>query len=153
MEMLIQSRMMVRGVVSEDTLYLAYWKWLGPTERAKAAGALRATRAALLAGTLSPVDAWGPIVREELYDLSVDPGATKNLSDSRPEALARWRQFLLDYGATCPPQLPDRYKATRDESLLSDPERALLQGVPDAFLTPRVPDTRHEHQLESLGYL
>ncbi|MCF6284320.1 MAG: sulfatase [Candidatus Hydrogenedentes bacterium] len=130
MELLIQSRCLVRGVVTDDTLYLAYWKWLSPEACAKAAGTLRATRAALSEGVRTPVDTWGPIVREEFYDLKADPGALRDVAADNPEAVARWRAYLRDYGEACPPQLPDRFKATRDQRLLSETELKTLDGVP-----------------------
>jgi len=153
MEMCIQSRSLIRGVVTDDALYLAYWKWLSPDACADAAGNLRATREALLAGTLAPVDPWGPIVREALYDLRDDPTAQRDLAGEQPDAVKRWRDYLLDYGRACPPQLPDRFKATRDQSLLSPAERALLEAVDPVFLRPQTPDGEHDHALEALGYL
>jgi hypothetical protein len=153
MELLIQSRSLVRGVVTDDTLYLAYWKWLSPEACAQAAITIRATRAALLDGTQAPVDSWGAIVREEFYDLSVDPDAVHNVAADNPEAVARWRAYLRDYERTCPPQLSDRFKATRDQRLLTEEERKTLGDVPAAFLQPTAPDTTHDHALETLGYL
>ena len=153
MELLIQSRSLVRGVVTDDTLYLAWWKWLSPEDCAKAAGAIRGTRAELLEGTVVPTDSWGPIVREELYHRKEDPGATRNLAEEHPEQLQQWRDYLRAYEATCPPQLSDRFKGTRDPGLLTEEEKKLVEGVGGEFLTPVAPEVPHEDALKSLGYL
>ncbi len=153
MELLIQSRCLVRAVVQEDALYVAYWQWRSPEECATAAGVLRKTRAALLDGSVEPVDTRGVIVKEALYDLATDPGAQHDIASAHPEEVARWRAYLLDYLKTCPPQLPDRFKATRDETLLNEAEQQLLKNVAEEFLQPTAPGTPHDHALESLGYL
>ena len=153
MELLIQSRCLVRAVVQEDMLYLAYWQWRSPEECATAAGVLRKTRAALLDGSVEPTDTRGPIVKEALYDLGTDPGAQNDIAASYPEEIARWRTYLLDYLKTCPPQLPDRFKATRDVTLLNAAEQQLLKNVAEEFLHPPAPGSPHDHALESLGYL
>lgn len=153
MELLIQSRCLVRAVIQKDTLYVAYWQWRSPEECAAAAGVLRKTRAALLDGSVEPVDARGGIVKEALYDLARDPGAQHDISSNHPEEVARWRAHLLNYLKTCPPQLPDRFKATRDRSLLTEAEQQLLKNVADEFFQPPAPGSPHDHALESLGYL
>lgn len=153
MELLIESRCVVRGVATEDALYLAYWKYLSPAECAEAAGKLPEIRAAYLNGTRPAVNLWGPIVREEYYDLTADPTCQNDLAEARPDDVARWRAYLLDYGKRCPPQLPDRYKVTRDPSLLSDSERAALEEVDPVFLSPPAPDGLDEDLLKTLGYL
>jgi hypothetical protein len=153
MELLIQSRCIVRGVITEDSLYLAYWKWLSPEASAAASAVLRPTRAALLRGEQASVDTRGPIVREEYYDLTVDPGALHDVSADDPEAVARWRSYLTDYLDSCPPQLPDSFKASRDKALLNDEELKLLEGVGAAFLESNGREETHEEALKALGYL
>ena len=153
LELLIQSRCMIRGVVTPDALYLAYWKYLSPEECARTAGELQEIRAAFLSGERAPLDPWGPIIREEYYDLRKDPGCQNNIAQDQPEATARWRRFLRDYGKTCPPQLPDTYKATRDPVLLTPEQSALLEGVDPAYLHLLDPARLDEEALETLGYL
>lgn len=153
MELVIQSRNVVRGVVTNDILYLAYWKWLPPEACAEAARLIRGTREEIVNGQVTPIDTWGPIVREELYDLRTDPGARHNRADEDPEGLSRWRTYLLEYGGSCPPQLSDRYKATRDSALLSPDEQVLLEKVPARFLQPVESDDTHDDALKALGYL
>lgn len=152
-ELQIQSRCMIRGVVTPDSLYLAYWKYLSAEECARAAGELQEIRAALASGEQKPVDPWGPIVREEYYDLREDPGCRNNIAEAHPETTVRWRTFLHDYGKACPPQLPDAYKATRDPALLTPEQAALLEGVDPAYLHLLDPALLDEESLETLGYL
>jgi hypothetical protein len=153
MELLIESRCVVRGVVSDSSLYLAYWKYLSPEECAATAGQLKTIRAEYLDGTRPPVDLWGAIVREEYYDLNADPGCQRDRAALEPDAVSRWRSYLLEYGKSCPPQFPDRYKVTRDPSLLSEEQRALLDGIDSVYLQPRGAGGVDEEMLKALGYL
>lgn len=153
LEQLIQSRMLIRGVVTGDSLYLAYWKYLSPAECAEAAGNLRAIRRELRDGVRAEVDPWGPIVREEYYDLARDPGCRKNLAEERPGEVARWRLYLREYQEACPPQLPDAYKATRDPSRLTPEHTRLLETVDPAWRRLLDPVPLDEEMLQTLGYL
>jgi hypothetical protein len=95
----------------------------------------------------------GPDVREEYYDLKSDPGCTTNLAADHPEAIARWRAYLEAYRASCPPQLPSRYKATLEPGILTPEQEALLEGVDPAYLEPPPDGGPDEEMLRSLGYL
>lgn len=153
LEQLIQSRMLIRGVVTESSLYLAYWKYLSPAECAETAGNLRAIRRELRDGTRAEVDPWGPIVREEYYDLTRDPDCRNNLAAERPGEVTRWRLYLREYQETCPPQLPDAYKATRDPSRLTPKHSRLLDAVDPVWRGLLEPVPIDEELLETLGYL
>lgn len=153
MELLIQSRCLIRGVITDEQLYLAYWKYLSPAECEATANLPRENRMAHYEGRIPPVDSWGPIVREEIYDLTADPGCKTDLSGERPEALARGRALLEEYRKTCPPQLPDRYKATKEQGILTPEEAALLEGIDPVYLAPPPNGMPDEEMLQTLGYL
>jgi hypothetical protein len=61
MELLIQSRCLIRGVVTDDELYLAYWKYLGPEECEAVANLPNENRLAYYEGRVESVDPWGPM--------------------------------------------------------------------------------------------
>jgi len=153
MELLIQSRCLIRAVITEEVLYLAYWKWLSPEDCERTANLPKENRMAFFEGAEKPIDPWGPIVREEYYDLKADPGCTTDLAATRPEALSRWRAHLEAYRETCPPQLPDRYKATKEANVLTPEQTMLLVGIDPAYLAPPPGGMPDEETLRTLGYL
>ena len=153
LELQIQSRCMIRGIVTDASLYLAYWKYLSPGECARAAGQLKMIRKELFDGARKPAEPWGEIVREEYYDLTRDPGCRNNLAAEKPTEVMRWRAELLEYGKACPPQLPDRFKATREIGVLTPAQAALLEDVDPAFLQPMDPAELDEDLLRAMGYL
>lgn len=153
LELLIQSRCLVRAVVTDTELYLAYGKWLSPEECEKTANLPKENRMAFFEGSEHPIDSWGPTVREEYYDLKADPACTTNLAPANPEVLARWRACLQTYRATCPPQLPDRYKATKEPGVLTPEQEKLLLGIDPALLAPPPNGLPDEDMLRTLGYL
>jgi len=153
LELMIQSRCMIRGVITDDALYLAYWKYLSPEECAEAAGKLKEIRKELFDGVRTPVDPWGEIVREEYYDLKRDPACQNNLAAEKPMEVMKYRLKLLEYGKTCPPQLPDAYKATRDPALLTPEQAEQLRMVDPAFQELLDPAAIDPETLEALGYL
>jgi hypothetical protein len=55
-----------------------------------------------------PIDTWGPIVHEELYDLELDPDETRDLSGSEPERLAQMRAILGAYEQRVRAAAPDQ---------------------------------------------
>lgn len=153
MELLIQSRCLIRAVITEDELYLAYWKWLSPEECEETAKLPKENRMAFFEGVEKPTDPWGPVVREEYYDLKTDPGCDNDLAAARPEALARWRAHLEAYRESCPPQLPDRYKATKEPAALTPDQALLLVGIDPVYLAPPPGGMPDEETLKTLGYL
>jgi hypothetical protein len=152
-ELLIQSRCLIRGVITDDELYLAYWKWLSPEDCERTANLPRENRMAFFEGIEKPIHPWGPIVREEYYDLKADPGCTEDLAAARSDALARWRAHLEAYRETCPPQLPDRYKATKEANVLTPEQATLLVGIDPAYLAPPPGGMPDDETLRTLGYL
>jgi arylsulfatase len=87
-ELLIQERNLVRAVTDEHWKYIAAQRWLGPSERPTAAEEQHLREEAVF------LDPWGPVVREELYDLQSDPGERNNVIDSEPEHRAQLRRAL-----------------------------------------------------------
>lgn len=153
MELLIQSRCLIRAVITEDALYLAYWKWLSPEDCERTANLPKENRMSFFEGSTQPTDPWGPIVREEYYELKSDPGCKRDLAATRPEALTRWRAHLEAYRETCPPQLPDRYKATKEPAALTPEQATLLVGIDPTYLAPPPGGMPDEETLRTLGYL
>lgn len=153
LELLIQSRCLIRGFITEDELYLAYWKWLSPEACEAVARQPKENRMAFYEGVEQPTDPWGPIIREEYYDLKADPGCKEDRAAQHPEALARWRARLEEYRATCPIQLPDRYKATKEPDALEPIHLPILENIDPAFLAPPPEGLPDAEMLRALGYL
>ena len=153
LELLIQSRCLIRAVATDTDLYLAYWKWLSPENCEKTANLPKENRMGFFEGSEHPTDPWGPIVREEYYDLTADPACKNNLAPASPDALARGRARLETYRATCPQQLPDRYKATKEPDVLTPAQKKLLEGIDPALLAPPPNGQPDEDMLRTLGYL
>lgn len=153
LELQIQSRCLIRAAVTGNELYLAYWKWLSPEDCERTANLPKENRMGFFEGSEHPTDPWGPIVREEYYDLKADPTCKNDLAPERPDALARWRAHLEAYRATCPPQLPDRFKATKEPGILTPDQEKLLAGIDPALLAPPPNGQPDEDLLRTLGYL
>ena len=153
LELLIQSRCLIRAVVTDSELYLAYWKWISPEDCERTANLPRENRMGFFEGSERAIDPWGPIVREEYYDLKDDPACSNNLAPEPVEALAHWRAHLDAYRAVCPPQLPDRFKATKEPGVLTPDQEELLVGVDPAMLVPPPNGQPDEELLRTLGYL
>ncbi len=90
-ELLVQHRNVVRSVVVGPWKYLQARRWLNPVQRSVIC---RAERKHELAAQERPFDPWSPVVHEELYDLSQDPGERRDLSGTEPTQLARMREVL-----------------------------------------------------------
>lgn len=153
LELLIQSRCMIRAVVTDNDLYLAYWKWLSPEDCERTANLPRENRMGFFEGSAHPTDPWGPIIREEFYDLKTDPACKNNRASEFPDALARGRACLGAYRITCPPQLPDRFKATKEPGVLTADQNKLLVGIDPVLLAPPPNGLPDEDMLRTLGYL
>jgi arylsulfatase A-like enzyme len=130
-ELLVEERCMLRAVVDGEHKYVAAMKWLTPAERSEAVTLLQARRDAYLEDPSLRTGNWAPTVREELYDLSADPGERTDLAAEHPQELARLRSVL---------EAPRR----KAEALASEP------GADEAS-TPMDAETRE--RLRALGYI
>ncbi len=118
-ELGIQSRLLLRSVVVDDTKYLAARRWLSPEERS---AAVREDRIGPLPAGSMPVDPWGEIVRETAFDLATDPDEQHPLDD--PETVALLREYVearRPADAEAPGPAP--------ETPMSDDERARLEAL------------------------
>ncbi len=115
-EVLIQNRNILRTMMVGRWKYIAAWKWHPPEERA----------AALAAEPGPATDIWGPPIREELYDLAVDPDERTDVSTENADVVARFRGHMANYLASC----------------------SRVEGRAPTALSPE-----EESALKSLGYL
>lgn len=94
-ETLIQHRSLIRAIVKDNRKYIAARRWLTPQQRP---GVLPRTKEIELNPEFH-LDIWGPIVHEEFFDLSADPGETRSLPlDKKGREL---REILAQYEADC----------------------------------------------------
>lgn len=81
-ELLIQHRNVLRSVTVGPWKYIQVRQWLNPRQRSELVRNERKHEEAALKVDFDP---WGPVVREELYNLADDPRETRNLKKSEPE--------------------------------------------------------------------
>jgi arylsulfatase A-like enzyme len=98
-ELLMETRDNARMAIEGDYKYLAWQRWLAPVECAHQAAVQQEQLDRLRAGKLPRIDPWGPVVREELYNIKDDPGEKRPIQDEAQ--LARMRQVLEQYKAFC----------------------------------------------------
>jgi arylsulfatase A-like enzyme len=94
-ELFVQHRGLIRTIIVDDWKYIAAQKWLRPSQRPKALvniGLFEADKNQHL-------DIWGPVVHEELYNLSADPGEKHNLMNE--EKMNQFRRMMEDYKLYC----------------------------------------------------
>jgi arylsulfatase A-like enzyme len=84
-ELLIQVRSIQRAVTQGAMSYIAGQKWLTPAEMVEVARQHRELVEQHDNGVVPPLDVWGPVVHEELYDLRADPAQRQNLLPEAPE--------------------------------------------------------------------
>ena len=101
-ETLLETRLVLHAVMSQDYKYIAAQKWLTPAECSEASKHQAEGREAMRKGVFPFTDPWGPAVHEALYNLKTDPGETKNLLNDAPEQVKKMREFLESYRALCP---------------------------------------------------
>jgi len=94
-ELLIQHRSLVRAVIQGQWKYIAAQKWLSPRRRPEALQRMQEDPS----DQDNPIDIWGPVVHEALYDLSADPGEKQSLSED--EKLGELRALLKQYEDYC----------------------------------------------------
>jgi len=112
-EVLIRHRNVVRVAVVGRWKYHQARRWMTPERRSQLIKEV-GERKLELAAAKRPFDPWGPIVREELYDLEADPGETRDLSASEPERLAKMRAILAAYEARVLAAAPGQQGGVQD---------------------------------------
>ncbi len=94
-ELFLKNRNSVRAVIKDNWKYIAALKWLRPRERPDALRNAEEFRK----NKKSRLDIWGPVVHEELYDLSTDPKEKHNLPDK--EKRRKLREIINQYKNYC----------------------------------------------------
>ncbi len=111
-ELMIQTRPMLRGIRLGALQYIAAWQWCEPADCSADAARQKEWRVRAVKEPATRTDPWGPVVREQLFDLSADPGAKNNLAGdpARASDMDRMRALLNGYRAKCPPEKSDLEK-------------------------------------------
>ena len=123
-ELHMETRSIVRTIINNGLKYHAAQRWLTPQECSQAADLKRQERelAQLRAGNLDVPLAWGEVVHEELYDLTVDPGETQSLLEKRTTERDAMRKLLDHYRSHCGQR--DSYGSAKDSSFPVTAEQA-----------------------------
>jgi arylsulfatase len=117
-ELGVQTRLLVRGVAADGWKYLEARRWLAPAEREIA---VRRKEIYFQPDSKEWVDPWGPVVRQELFELASDPAERRHRSDA-PERLDQLRG-LLEATRPAVPLEP------RQRAPMSDAERERLEAL------------------------
>lgn len=117
-ELGVQTRLLLRGVAKDGWKYLAARRWLTPEERA---AAVARKEVGLLPEGHDWIDPWGPIVREELFDLARDPDE-REPSDVQGERLQALRSLIQS-------QRPESSEEPGPATPLSDEQRRQLEAL------------------------
>jgi len=125
-ELMIRERTMQRTVIDGDWKYIVSYRWLAPEERPEAAGIEQELRDR---GYESPMLPWGPVVREELYNLAEDPGERIDLVEVNPDKLRKMRKELDSYRVYCEMHGLGSDDATDDDRPLTPVERERLRAL------------------------
>lgn len=96
-ELLIQHRNLIRTVIKDNWKYIAAQKWLIPQERPKVLQGAREFEE----NKKSYLSILGPIIHEELYNLSTDPEEKHNNLIENKEKHHELRKILLLYKSYC----------------------------------------------------
>jgi len=94
-ELFLEDRNLIRAVIKDNLKYITAIKWLEPQERPnviKNGNDLKRKKK-------SHVNIWGPIIREELYDLSTDKKEKHNISNK--EKRRELRNIIKKYRIFC----------------------------------------------------
>jgi hypothetical protein len=92
-ELLLSDRAIVRSVILGDWKYHAWVRWLNIRDRAMLTYNGRNWLGCLQEKGMM-LDFWGPVMKEELYDLANDPQEQVNLINQRPEVADQMRSYL-----------------------------------------------------------
>lgn len=96
-ELMIQHRNLVRMIFKDNWKYIAAVKWLKPEDRPAVLASIRKIEK----DKKKHLDIWGPVVHEELYNLTADPGETLNLVSIEKEKLKQFRKIYNEYKIYC----------------------------------------------------
>ena len=128
-ELLLNNRNLIRAVIKDDWKYISALQWLEPRERPKAINDFNNSSESNI-NKKSPVDIWGPVTWEELYNLSTDPKEKHNLPDM--EKRNEFKKIIDKYKKYC-----------RLKGLKSSPGENKKQPL----------SKKDKEKLKSLGYL
>lgn len=126
-ELLIQPRNLVRTVIEGDWKYIAAQKWLTLSEREESTRTRQRFFAELNEGKRKRIPLWAPIVHEELYNLSEDPGEKNNLISSNPAIRDRLNNTLRSFKEQC--QQFSSQEQSDPSAPLSEKERERLRSL------------------------
>lgn len=97
-ELMLGNRNLTRAVVRGNWKYISAMKWLDPPERPGVLKNKKNRRTSRRANQ-PRAKMWGPVIREELYNLSRDPAEKRSLPD--PSKRKELRLILERYKAHC----------------------------------------------------
>jgi len=100
-ELLIQSRNMVRTMIVGEWKYLAALRWHAPHQLAGIVRGSGPLERKIETGELPAIDIFQLPVHEELYHIGFDPLEQRNLADSEPEEMDRFRAEMACYYDRC----------------------------------------------------
>lgn len=130
-ELLLETRGIMRAVIDDKYKYIAAQRWFSPVECVELAKTQKESLDAFKVGTLPLPDLWGPVVHEELYDLSADPAERTDLSDALPEKRAELAQDLI----------------------VHTKKYSMIPRIPYSRQGKPTPTSEQQEELEALGYL
>jgi len=125
-ELLLGHRMVTRTVIEDGWKYIASQRWFPPEGRSRIGDDWEAVRIGLA------FDVWGPLMKEELYNLRRDPGERDNLIGTEDE-MGNYLRSLLDH-----------YKVR---------SRGVTEGAADSATSASSLSKKRLKQLKALGYL
>lgn len=125
-ELLVQHRNMLRAVVKDNWKYTASLKWTLPEARPDL---VRMDIDAFERDTKRHLDIWGPIVCEELYDLSNDPGERFNIIASNSGKRDELRKILDRYEYRCKAKHAGKIRKVWNEGPLSPEDKKKLKSL------------------------
>jgi arylsulfatase len=114
-ELLVPHRGVMRSTVQGHWKLIQARKWLTPSERSVVSRDENPSRT-----EPDRFDTFGPIVREELYDLANDPGERTNLIETHPEKAEELRRILAAHEQRARTSAPAAQGALNPDDL--DPE-------------------------------
>jgi len=94
-ELLIQHRNIIRAVIKDNWKYIAALKFLEPRERPD----VLFNVAEFEENKKLHLDIWGPVIHEELYDLSIDPGEQRRVANKKKQH--EMRAMIQKYKKVC----------------------------------------------------
>jgi arylsulfatase len=123
-ELLVQHRNLIRAVIKDNWKYIAAQRWLAPAQRPEV---LPPRTQEIERNKERHLDIWGPIVHEELYDLSTDPGEKRLLPQS--EKGQELKKILAQYKRYCRQHGLQKTRPRGEKRSLSKKEREKLKTL------------------------